>query len=376
MKLQFKHVQLSFTKEYFRLLWENSINRILWVMDILSLIILLLPMMIVSPWLIISVNIIIILLTSAYILWKKNYKVLSKPEAVLLEHTYHINALAISPNEKFLVSCGGDNYAILWDLDKKKISLRIQHESWVGNVAFSPDNKFLYTLTGKKGIINRWEIETKKLIFKKPWHKDQTRGLAISKSGNRAAISCKDGTFSYFDPTEENCSSMPIQITDVELRRICISKLDILATANVKGEIFLIDLKNPENYSRKVIYQDENKEMIRGLSFDSKGTLLAFTDSGGYLKILTLLNNRVFSVKAHNGHAIAVTFSPNDQFIATGGQDNNICIWELKKDHLVKSFEIHGHTDDVTSLVFDHKMRLYSASRDSSIKIWNLSGLY
>nr|MBP8856586.1 hypothetical protein [Anaerolineaceae bacterium] len=61
---------------------------------------------------------------------------------------------------------------------------------------------------------------------------------------------------------------------------------------------------------------------------------------------------------------------------ATGGQDNVICIWELKNNSIVKSFEIHGHSDDVTSLVFDNNLRLYSASRDSTIKIWDLAGLY
>ena len=128
--------------------------------------------------------------------------------------------------------------------------------------------------------------------------------------------------------------------------------------------------------SNDVIYQDVDEEMIRGLSFNSSNTLLAFTDSGGYLKILNLQSKNVISVKAHNGHAIAVVFSSNDKFIATGGQDNKICIWNLDEDKIIKSFEIQGHSNDVTSLVFLNDTRLISASRDSSIKIWNLSGLH
>jgi WD40 repeat protein len=345
-------------------------------MDILGLIFALFPTVNLKPWIILGINLAVILSTSIYILIKKDYRKLTKPKAILLEHTYHINALAISANGKFLASCGGDNFAILWNIKTNKPLERIQHESWVGNIAFSPDNKFLYTLTGKNGTINQWDLEEKKLIFSKSWHKDQTRGLAISKSGKRAAISCKDGTFSYFDPTEKDFYSMPFKITEVELRKICISKSDIIATANTKGELFLIDFNNSESNSCKLIYQDDNNEMIRGLSFNSKGTTLAFTDSGGNLKIMNLQSDKIFSVKAHNGHAIAVTFSPNDQFVATGGQDNIICIWELKNDRIIKSFEIHGHSDDVTSLVFDNNLGLYSASRDSTIKIWGLAGIY
>jgi len=376
MKSLCGNLQLVFIKKFFQLLWENSANRVLLVMDILGLIIALFPTINIKPWIILSVNILVLVTTSVFILTKRNYRILTRPKAILLEHSYHINALAISPNEKYLASCGGDNFAILWDIKTNTPLMRIQHESWVGNIAFSPDNKFLYTLTGKNGIINQWDLVEKKLVLSKTWHKDQTRGLAISKSGKRAAISCNDGTVIIFDPTEKDFYSMPFRITDVELRKICISSSYIIATASNKGEIFLIDINNSKNYPCELIYQDDNNEMIRGLSFNSKGTTLAFTDSGGNLKIMNLQSTKIFSVKAHNGHAIAVTFSPNDQFVATGGQDNIICVWELKKDRIVKSFEIHGHSDDVTSLVFDNILRLYSASRDSTIKIWDLSGLY
>lgn len=376
MKSLFGNLQFVFIKKFFQLLWENSANRVLLVMDILGLIIALFPTINIKPWIILSVNILVLVTTSVFILTKRNYRILTTPKAILLEHSNHINALAISPNEKYLASCGGDNFAILWDIKTNTPLMRIQHESWVGNIAFSPDNVFLYTLTGKNGTINQWDIVEKKFIFSKSWHKDQTRDLAISKSGKRAAISCKDGTFSYFDPTDKNFYSMPFKITDVELRKICISRSDFIATANTKGELFLIDFNNPESGSCKLIYQDDNNEMIRGLDFNSKGTTLAFTDSGGNLKIMNLESDMIFSVKAHNGHAIAVTFSPNDQFVTTGGQDNVICIWELKNNSIVKSFEIHGHSDDVTSLVFDNNLSLYSASRDSTIKIWDLAGLY
>jgi WD40 repeat protein len=257
-----------------------------------------------------------------------------------------------------------------------KLSCRFQHDSWVANVAFSPDSKCLYTLTGKNGTLSQWDIKKKNLTYSRSVHLDQTRGLDISKSGKRVAISCKDGTFSYFDPTDEKSIIWPIKISDVELRKIRIGVTEIIATGNSKGEIFLIDFRKPKKGQIKRIHLDISEEMIRGLSFNSKGTFLAFTNSGGFVKILNLRTNCYFSVKAHNGHAIAVGFSPNDQFIVTGGQDNIICVWKFKKGKLRKSLEFHGHTDSVTALVFDKNKRLYSSSRDGTIRVWNLSGLY
>jgi WD40 repeat protein len=177
MKYLFSNLQLVLIKNFFRLLWENSANRVLLVMDILGLIIALFPTINIQPWIILSVNILVLVTTSIFNLTNKNYRVLTTPKKILLEHSYNFNALAISPNEEFLASCGGDDFAILWDIKTYKTLMRIQHESWVGNVAFSPDNKHLYTLTGENGTINQWSIEAKNLNFSKSWHKDQTRGL-------------------------------------------------------------------------------------------------------------------------------------------------------------------------------------------------------
>lgn len=368
------HLQYVFLINFFQLLWEK--NRILFVMDILGLILALFPTISISPSYIVVINILSLFSTTVWILYKREYRVLTTPEKVLLEHTYHINALALSPNEKLLASSGSDKYVILWNPEKKKVLQRLQHESWVGNVVFSPDNQFLYTLIGKNGTFSQWDINAKTLIHQENWHFNQTRGLAISKSGELVAISCEDGTFSYFNPTEKSSSPAPFKLTEGELNDIQISENDLIATANTSGEVFLINLKEDPTISIKKVYQDENNEMIRKLSFNSEATFLAFTDSGGFLKLLNLETYKIVSIKAHEGHAIGVAFNPTSKFIATGGQDNMVRIWEIKNKHFSKVLEIQDHTDDVTSLVFDHNMRLYSASRDSTIKIWNLTGLY
>ncbi len=367
MKPKPSHLHLIFIKNFFRLVWSNGTSKILLVADIFGLIISLFPAVVLPPLFFLAINFVIIGGVVIHVFRKREYRILSEPKTVFLEHTYHINALAISPDEKYIASCGGDNYAILWNRKDHKVLLRMLHDSWVGNIAFSPDNRFLYTLAGKNGTISQYDMETYQLIFKKTWHKDNTRGLAISLSGKRAVISCKDGTFSFFDPTEKEFYCMPQKITEGELRKVCISKDDLIATGSDKGEIFIIDLRKPGEGHFEKIYEDEKKEMIRNVAFNSKGTLLAFTDSGGYIKLINMLTKEVIPTKAHNGHAIAIAFSPNDNFIATGGQDGKICIWDLEKGHLVKSIEIQYHQDDVTALLFSRDMRLYSASRDSKI---------
>ncbi|MDK2980144.1 MAG: hypothetical protein PWQ55_491 [Chloroflexota bacterium] len=373
-----KNIHWIFFVNFISALFDDTVNKILLYLDIIGWIISLFPKIPNCPP---SFILIMNLIVFSFVIWKtmkaKKYKTLTESEATLLEHTYHINGMALSSDEKLLASCGGDNYAILWNNVQRRVKLRIPHDGWVGNVAFSPDNRFLFSLNGKSGVLLVWNCDSGHLEYGDEKKKvGVSRGLAIFPNENLVAVCRKDGTYQIFNPYDKNSDLPGKRISEVELKKIQISKKGLIATGNVNGELFLIKKSEDGEYVEDSIFQDERHEMIRNLVFDRESSKIAFTDSGGFLRILRISDHSVISAKAHNGHAIGVAFSPNGKFIASGGQDNLICVWELKQDVLKKRFEIQGHTDDVTCLLFDSHKHLYSASRDGSIKIWDLDGLY
>ncbi|XP_028401907.1 U3 small nucleolar RNA-interacting protein 2-like [Dendronephthya gigantea] len=73
----------------------------------------------------------------------------------------------------------------------------------------------------------------------------------------------------------------------------------------------------------------------------------------------------------HVGHIFAIAISSDGQYLASGGQDKLIRIWNpcnLKHIHTFK-----GHRDAVTGLAFRQGYnQLFSASKDRTIKIWSL----
>src|SRR5262249_15311038 len=82
------------------------------------------------------------------------------------------------------------------------------------------------------------------------------------------------------------------------------------------------------------------------------------------------------TLRGHSKEVYAVAFSPNDEgrWVASGGEDSKGKIWDSRSGKLVLTF--YGHTGLVSSLAFspDGK-RLYSGSRDTTVKVWDLTPL-
>lgn len=73
-------------------------------------------------------------------------------------------------------------------------------------------------------------------------------------------------------------------------------------------------------------------------------------------------------------YVTAIAFSPDGRFLAVGSRDWRIRVWELFSFSKVQeSFNLASHLGHVRALVFDPKGRFFvSAGHDGAIKVWSL----
>ncbi|CAM9572875.1 unnamed protein product [Ectocarpus fasciculatus] len=85
-----------------------------------------------------------------------------------------------------------------------------------------------------------------------------------------------------------------------------------------------------------------------------------------------LPGGKVPSVKAHSKEVLTLAVSGDGRYLASGGRDRLINVWDCRTDTVVETFR--GHQDTVSSLAFRaNSLALFSGSHDRCVKHWDLN---
>lgn len=115
------------------------------------------------------------------------------------------NAVQFSPDNKLIISGGGDKLVKIWDIAAGKELKRFAgHEDDVNSVSFSPDGKYALSAGGrtwskKDNTIRLWEVATGKEIKKFEGHTDAIFSAAFSPDGKYIVSGGLDRTIRLWD---------------------------------------------------------------------------------------------------------------------------------------------------------------------------------
>ncbi len=244
---------------------------------------------------------------------------------ILKSHSGAVEALAVSPDGRWLVSGSQDWTIRLWDLRTSSVVRTFEgHAGVVHTVAFTPDGQSI--LSGSEDrTLRLWGVNKaqEKRLFR--GHTLAVQGVAISGDGKLASSVSEDGT---------------------------------------------VRVWNLESKQTRIVYKGRDHQ-LNAVAITANGCKLVFGAGDWTIRQVDLKNETEKTFEGHSGIVRSLAITPDETKLLSGADDGTIRVWTL--DTGVSMHVLKGHAASVDSVaVTQDGRRGISASHDKTIRIWSL----
>ncbi|PWT90984.1 MAG: hypothetical protein C5B54_06210, partial [Acidobacteria bacterium] len=289
-----------------------------------------------------------------------------------------VSNLAFSPDGTTLAVAGSSNDVKLWDLSGCRVKTLSGHTSAVLSVAFSPDGRILASGSDDR-TIKLWEVPAWRELRTLNGHSDAVDALAFSPDGRTLASGSLDGTIKLWDVSAGRLLRTVEQDETGPIQALAFSPDGEELAA---GGHFT-KLVDPDTASRIDFWS--TGDLVRAVSFSPDGKTLASTGSAVSLIDLDEMKD-LPSLKGHARNLTSVSFSPDGRGLASASRDGTIKLWNVasaSREGIIKRWNvqeirelntIQTHAGTVMSLAYRPDGRLLASGGDNGItELWDVT---
>jgi WD40 repeat protein len=294
------------------------------------------------------------------------------------EHTQNVRALVSTYRGSHIFSAGSDGKIFRWNTRQTQNNFTLLHESPMlvhKALAISSDEKTLVS-GGDYGYLQLFDLSNPSAqprILK--GKVEQTWFLGFTYDNKGIISGGTEKKIYYWDQK----SSRELYSSDIKINTIAASPTkNIIVAGNAQGQIIRIDLDN--NNEATVIYEDLQKIPVVSISYDKQGVLLAVGNEKGIVRIWDMEKNELrAALIGHTARINNIRFSNDSKRLATGSFDKTVRIWDIQ--HIQEARDglfaydppivLKDHDDWVWSISFSPDgEKLLAGCKDNLIRVW------
>lgn len=311
---------------------------------------------------------------------------------ILHGHTAVVRSLAFAPatadDRPLLVSGGADGQIRFWHLQdgQRQPGHTLKRQGYIRALAFSPDGLLLVSGSDDQ-MVCLWQVATGELHRQFKGHQGRIYGVAFCAplaggvlQGKTLIVSGGEDMRVYLWDAASGEQVARLTAHQHPIRALAwapawganggTDRSAWLATADESGTIYLWDLHTLRPHH----HWQEDKDVIRALSFNADGTLLVSAGDNGLARIWEPQQGRlVQTIRAHHRSVSMAIFNPQSPFLlATSSDDGTIGLWNASNGQAMHF--LHGYRNKAYVAHFQppEGKLLATGHADGVVRLWQL----
>ena len=240
------------------------------------------------------------------------------------------NSVAFSPNGETIAAGSEDGHVRLWSAALAESSLRLLSgpTGEVNATAFSPDGSLLAAADGH-GAIPLWKLDQLEAPFAiLRQSADTVFSMAFSPDGQALATGSQQAGVSLWNVAHAGAGPRVLPGSHSPVVAVRFSRDGRLLAVAERAVVRVWDTRRLDT---PIAELQGDHWMIHALAFDPAGETLALACIDKLVRLWSFkdANTRVVELAGHRGGVRSVDFSPDGQTLASAGDDGTILLWQL-----------------------------------------------
>ncbi|HET9624419.1 MAG TPA: AAA family ATPase [Kofleriaceae bacterium] len=284
-------------------------------------------------------------------------------------HGERVNACAVTPDGRHVVSASDDRTLRVWALASRREVARLEgHTASVLACAVTPDGCHVVSASRDRTLLV-WELATRKAVVRLEGHTASVLACTVTPDGRYVVSASDDRTLRIWDLTGEH--PVLTLVGHAGFVEACAVTPDGRYVISASADR---TLKLWERASGQALATlNGHREGVHACAVSPDGRHLVSASGDHTLKVWSLPGGReVATLEGHTGSVLGCAVTPDGQHVVSASGDMKLRIWELESGRPVAILPGHIGWASACAVTPDGR-HVVSASWDTTLRVWELA---